>query len=622
MSELDTTESTRPDTPPLPDTAEPVGEPREAPEPDRAESPTRRVPDATAEPEEPEGPADDAEPDAPEDSEEPLEPLEPEASAAPAAADARPDNEADPDEPESPEPDADADTQEPEPRDAERPDAEADPEEPETPDDPAEPEPSADADADADEDGPEAPERPENSEQSEAEEEPDDPDDPDEDPADPERDDVEEGDESDAPAEGEDPEAPAASDRPHTPADEDVPELELELKPRREIPYSPAYVASLSAEKPERAAKKAPDLPNNIVHLEASEEQEQEQEQEDQAPAAEPVVETEASPEVDGTEASVPPEAEEVQETSTKVERPDIEHMYDPEATAVEYGDPIKELGVPLFEGDPAREQVTQGRLGDCGIIATIGASASARPDVIKDAVKENPDGTYSVTVHQVEFDGDGYVPGAPLEMTVTPDLPVVEGAPDYAAYAAVEQVAWPAVLEKAAAGIDGTWSEERRDQWAGDWVTQKDQMLDANEALAPEALEGPVPTGYGRLNQGSTAYEQAELLAQLTGEASHVVTFPQGEGAEVELEQRIKEKLSAGNPVIVGTRGLDAANGEEYLPKDLVDDHAYEVVSCDDGTVMLHNPWNSTQPEPLTVPEFMEYCQSKDYPGQYVTLR
>ncbi|MGW7363258.1 hypothetical protein ACWGI8_07485 [Streptomyces sp. NPDC054841] len=340
-------------------------------------------------------------------------------------------------------------------------------------------------------------------------------------------------------------------------------------------------------------------------------------------PAGMPYVESSADgteqPGEPGTEAAS--ETQEAPETSTKIERPDIEHMYKKGADAVEYGEPIKELGVSLFDGEPGREQVAQGRLSDCGIIATIGASASARPDIIKENLKENPDGTYSATIHQAQYDGKGYVPGDRVEMTVTPDLPVHQGSQN-ASYARVEQVAWPAVLEKTAAGIDETWSEGRGNQWERDWSINKNQMLAANEQLKPEDLEGPTPSGYGRLNQGSRPYDQAELLTQLTGEASEIVAFPQGEGAEQKLEQDIREKLAEGKPVLVATRGADAASGEHELPKNLVDGHVYEVLSFDEGNVTLHNPWNERHPEPLTTAEFMEYYQPQGYPGEYITLR
>ncbi|MEV0000159.1 hypothetical protein [Streptomyces sp. NPDC050848] len=324
------------------------------------------------------------------------------------------------------------------------------------------------------------------------------------------------------------------------------------------------------------------------------------------------------------TETETDPEGQEVDETAVRIERPDIDRMYDKNAAAVEYGDPIKEVGVPLFQGEPGRGQVAQGSLSDCGIVAVIGAAASARPEAITENIKENEDGTYSITVHEAHYDGNGYVPGERVELTVTQDLPVLKGHPDTAAFVSVNQAAWPALLEKAAAGIDVTWSEGRHDVWEQDWSTQTDYKVQYDETVNSEDMEGPTPSGYGRLNQGTPYYNQAELLTQLTGEPTDLVTFPQGDGAAAELEQQIKSKLSEGKAVVAATRGVDAANGETFLPKDLVGGHAYEIVSYDaaDGTFTLHNPWNSYQPEPLTANEIVEYCQPKGYPGQYVALR
>ncbi|MFC9927008.1 hypothetical protein [Streptomyces sp. NPDC127190] len=320
-------------------------------------------------------------------------------------------------------------------------------------------------------------------------------------------------------------------------------------------------------------------------------------------------------------ESEAAPQTHEAQEQTHRIEHPDIAHMYDENIPAVEYGEPIKELGIPLFRGEPSREQVAQGYLNDCGVIATIGASGSTRPDTIKNAIRENPDGTYSVTLHQAHYDGNGYTPGDPRKMTVTPDLPVMESTKS-ASFARVEQVAWPAVLEKSAAGIDETWPDWRRDQWERDWLHNKEQKLNSDPTLDSKEFEGPTPTGYGRLNQGSRPYDQAELLTQITGEPSQIVSFPQGGGAEHTLEQQIQEKLSEGKPVLVATRPIDTVNGEGDLPKSLVPGHVYEVLSFNNEEVRLHNPWNRYHPETLTAAEFTEYFQPKGYHGEYVTLR
>ncbi|MFJ8163421.1 hypothetical protein ACIRBY_21210 [Streptomyces sp. NPDC096136] len=219
MSELTTTDTSKPDAPtpdPVPDAREPVGEPREAPETARAESPTRSAPDDTGEPQEPDdgheaddlkGEADRERPDEalPDDPEESDEPAEPEASAADG-------DDADPAEPEMPE--GDDESAEPEGSAADGDDADpAEPETPEESDEPAEPEASA---ADGD-------------------------------------------DESDDPAEPEEPEAHEGPGAPEKP-DDDHPELELELKPYRDsVPYSVEYTASLGADEPDEASRKAPE---------------------------------------------------------------------------------------------------------------------------------------------------------------------------------------------------------------------------------------------------------------------------------------------------------------------------------------------------------------------------
>ncbi|MGW0754239.1 hypothetical protein [Streptomyces sp. NPDC002587] len=294
MSELDTAETTKvdaPTPPPQPDTPEPVGEPKEAPEADRVGPPTDSAPDDTADPEEPEGPADSADPEADPESADDAEPDEPEdldASTEPqASAEAATDGAEDADA-------ADAGASDDAAVDATV-DEDAQPDEPEGPDAPAEPEASAAADGDEGGDaepgepeapeGEEPPERQEVSGESEAQEEPDG-------SVEQDTDAVEEHDESeeagevveepqgsteeDSPesaetAEPEEPDAPAegeAADAPEAPGEleepnGDLPELELELKPYRDsVPYSVEYTASLSAEQPAEASKKAPELPH------------------------------------------------------------------------------------------------------------------------------------------------------------------------------------------------------------------------------------------------------------------------------------------------------------------------------------------------------------------------
>ncbi|MBD9703477.1 hypothetical protein IHE56_15575 [Streptomyces sp. ID01-12c] len=305
-----------------------------------------------------------------------------------------------------------------------------------------------------------------------------------------------------------------------------------------------------------------------------------------------------------------------IQET---VGRPLIDNMYfekDHEVKGLTYGDPINENPsgrMPLFDGPPTREQTAQGRLGDCGVIASIGAVAGHRPETIENAVRENPDGTYTVSLFDAESGADGVyrATGRRIELLVEPDLPIVESNPNVPAFAALPGSAWGAVLEKSMAGVDQAWESKRTEGWEATWQ--------ANPKA--EASDGPTPVGYERLNQGSSQWDQAEMLTQLTGKDSAVYPFPTGEGAGPALESHLRRQLADNKPILAGTRPLDAEAGEKALPHNLVAGHAYEVVGADGGMVRLRNPWNMAHPEPMKTEEFIENFSYKEW-GFYATLR
>ena len=74
------------------------------------------------------------------------------------------------------------------------------------------------------------------------------------------------------------------------------------------------------------------------------------------------------------------------------------------------------------------------------------------------------------------------------------------------------------------------------------------------------------------RLNQGSTSWDRAELLTQLTGEDSVVRTFPDDPR---QLARVLERQLQDGKPVLVASRAKH--QDDEIMPFDLEDSHAYE---------------------------------------------
>lgn len=152
--------------------------------------------------------------------------------------------------------------------------------------------------------------------------------------------------------------------------------------------------------------------------------------------------------------------------------------------------------------------------------------------------------------------------------------------------------MAWVAVMEKAFAGVDQTWGDER-------------------------AKGGG---GYLRLDLGSNPDIRAEMLTQLTGLSAYTEDFPKGydyhgNSPERQILDTLREKLDSGFPVLVGTKSEDLKRPESI--KGLIHGHAYEVTAVDErGQIHLRNPHNAAHPKPLTVEEFRENLKNR-----YTTL-
>ncbi|GLY78693.1 hypothetical protein [Actinoallomurus iriomotensis] len=96
------------------------------------------------------------------------------------------------------------------------------------------------------------------------------------------------------------------------------------------------------------------------------------------------------------------------EEPAEVVDRPDFQDpREDPRLVPDRYDTPLERTDgtrTPLFRGEPTREQTKQGDLGDCGIIATLGAVAGHRPEAIRDCVRETDDGNYEVRLHEARY--------------------------------------------------------------------------------------------------------------------------------------------------------------------------------------------------------------------------
>lgn len=201
-----------------------------------------------------------------------------------------------------------------------------------------------------------------------------------------------------------------------------------------------------------------------------------------------------------------------------------------------------------------------QGAIGDCWLIATMGAVAQQQPHLIEDAITANDNGTYTVRL----YDRDGN----PVFVTVTPDLPGIDGNPVFVQNpdrdGPVEL--WPHLLEKAAAQLWGDY-----DDIESDWPSNAIVML-----------TGTDPQTY---SQGVFRGPNPPSLSSLAA------------------------TMNTGGLILLSTDNTDRT--DLYSDGTLVQRHAYYVQSVDEaaGTVTIVNPWGLQSHPPIT----MSYEQFRD---------
>ncbi|MDA2811155.1 C2 family cysteine protease [Nocardiopsis sp. RSe5-2] len=209
-------------------------------------------------------------------------------------------------------------------------------------------------------------------------------------------------------------------------------------------------------------------------------------------------------------------------------------------------------------DGEIGMDDIQQGALGDCWWLAGLGAIADKHPELIKDMITENANGTYTVT-----FPDNGE------QVTVTADM-VMNGGGGPAFARPSGGAMWPIILEKAYAQREGSFGE-------------------IEGGRATNAME--LVTGDDSKTYDTDDVDQSDLEGWLNGNKTAVTvsTFPEGDGDDGPLYD--KEPSKGG----------------------LANSHAYIVQDIDeDGNVTLYNPWGYSHVT-LTQEEFQRHVRRVD---------
>ena len=227
------------------------------------------------------------------------------------------------------------------------------------------------------------------------------------------------------------------------------------------------------------------------------------------------------------------------------------EHSKEKIVSAVDYSlnsseETLSRTNHELFTNGDAKvsikpDAVRQGAIGDCYFLAAVASLASTNPEAVQKMIKDNKDGTYTVT-----FPGD-------------PEHPLTVEAPTDAELAHYthgnEYGTWPAVLEKAY----GKYRGGTQDEADGGAIMAKGVDL-----LSPGGVD-------------------TDLMGTTT---------------EAELDEKLQETLKNGRPITASINNYGPL--AKYIVDDgLVDGHVYSVVGYDPNTkmVMVRNPWGEGEP-------------------------
>jgi Calpain family cysteine protease len=209
-------------------------------------------------------------------------------------------------------------------------------------------------------------------------------------------------------------------------------------------------------------------------------------------------------------------------------------------------------------DNDIHPNDIDQQGLGDCYLLASLAEIAQQNPELIRDIVRPNDNGTFTVTFYD---DGD------PVEIVVGPHIPADDGSTVFAGPGdepdgSDNPELWVMLIEKAYAQYHGS---------------------------------------YGEIEGGFTN----EALEHLTGSDSD-----RSDADDVSIES-LDDALDGGSAITVETLSSDDGEKKQlYEDSELYSSHAYYVTDVDPeaGTVTIRNPWGTSAGETvLTFEEFQD---------------
>ncbi|MFN8394142.1 MAG: C2 family cysteine protease [Bacteroidia bacterium] len=245
-------------------------------------------------------------------------------------------------------------------------------------------------------------------------------------------------------------------------------------------------------------------------------------------------------------------------------------------------------------EGDAhafAEDDVYQGEVGDCWLMATLAAFAKANPSYLEEIIEEREDGKFNVKLY-VREGGDEKSPLVRKTITVGRKFPTRAdtGFPRYAGLGDDQMEIWVMVLEAAAVLISGGHFQD----------------LDGEDpTVAFEMFTGQSSKNAAIYNERTDRWGSDEQAFAKAGLAA---------GKDTVL-QLIADQVSEGNAVVLCTKDWGGKK-KQFGNFTILGPHAYSVIDVDPagGTISLRDPYGPDNLYDLPVDLLVKHFVSVDY--------